>query len=337
MKNLVYILLLFQYLSIQSQTYEFSVDKSAYEDLQGSTSLTNGELWETPSFEIPIGFDFLLFDTTISTLYMDQGTALYADSFLDTAGAFSAIVPLGTDLIDGDFVDNPNGPSLSDISFVVEDTEEEKIFKLEWKNAGFAGDLEENGTTSDFVNFQIWLYEKSGNIEIHFGENRVESPESFDNGIGPFIIFVNNLDLEEEIFDEYLLIGGDLKNPILVPLEGVYYYNDIENFRLIGTPANGTIYRLSRGSVGVENNETLARAFSVFPNPSTEIVIIKNQNTEAKLISTSLYSSDGKLLRNVRNTVKTLDISDLPEGIYNLKIETDQGAFVKRIVKVENR
>jgi len=55
-----------------SQSYEFTVSTNPYINLTGSTSLNGTAPWDDPEFEIPIGFDFQYFDTTIDKIYIDD-------------------------------------------------------------------------------------------------------------------------------------------------------------------------------------------------------------------------------------------------------------------------
>lgn len=72
---------------------------------------------------------------------------------------------------------------------------------------------------------------------------------------------------------------------------------------------------------GVSNN------FKIFPNP------IKNEiNINATNVKTAwLFSIDGKLLKQVNSN--QINTQKLPSGIYILKVQTDEGIVVKKIIK----
>ncbi|MBC8266983.1 MAG: T9SS type A sorting domain-containing protein [Flavobacteriales bacterium] len=64
---------------------------------------------------------------------------------------------------------------------------------------------------------------------------------------------------------------------------------------------------------------------SVFPNPSTGIVTVK---TDLAIEKINLYAVDGKLLNTTQESVIQIDT----KGIYFIKIITQQGHIVKRVV-----
>jgi hypothetical protein len=70
--------------------------------------------------------------------------------------------------------------------------------------------------------------------------------------------------------------------------------------------------------------------FSVFPNPTTSILNIDDSNFSIKTVE--LYSVIGKKI--LSSTVNKLNLQDLVNGVYLLKVETESGKFAtKRIIK----
>lgn len=67
---------------------------------------------------------------------------------------------------------------------------------------------------------------------------------------------------------------------------------------------------------------------SVFPNPTTGLVQIQTSET---ILGIEVYDVAGRLAHSV--THNTLDISELPVGIYTLRIRTDTGLSMARIAK----
>ncbi|RYJ45562.1 T9SS type A sorting domain-containing protein [Flavobacterium beibuense] len=70
----------------------------------------------------------------------------------------------------------------------------------------------------------------------------------------------------------------------------------------------------------------------VYPNPATDMITIM---ADANLQSISLYDIQGRLLQTqlVNNKETKLNISDRQKGIYLLKITSDKGVKVEKIVK----
>ena len=71
--------------------------------------------------------------------------------------------------------------------------------------------------------------------------------------------------------------------------------------------------------------------FSVFPNPSTDYITVKNKTDE----SFTVYLSDifGKsVYQGSLDKVSTIDISDHPVGTYFLIMKNGNKSFVKQII-----
>jgi serine protease len=76
----------------------------------------------------------------------------------------------------------------------------------------------------------------------------------------------------------------------------------------------------------------------IFPNPFSNTITIRNMNTDNHLKNIQLLSTDGRIL--FKENIQTIDneyvITKLPPlsmGIYFMKIESQQGVLVKKIVK----
>lgn len=74
-------------------------------------------------------------------------------------------------------------------------------------------------------------------------------------------------------------------------------------------------------------NET---AISIFPNPTHTIVNIELENNN-KLLNVQVYNTDGKLVL-IEKTTK-IDLSNLNQGIYFLRISTKEGMSNQRVIK----
>jgi hypothetical protein len=81
-------------------------------------------------------------------------------------------------------------------------------------------------------------------------------------------------------------------------------------------------------------NDYLTSKFSVYPNPVSNII---NFSNEANAVVSTIEMSDlnGRVVKtvNVNATEGQVSVSDLATGIYMMKITTDQGVAIKKIVK----
>lgn len=69
----------------------------------------------------------------------------------------------------------------------------------------------------------------------------------------------------------------------------------------------------------------------VFPNPSNSIIHLNAQNTT--IFKIELYNSLGQNIKTLKNNFETIEISDLTDGIYIMKIFTEFGTLNKKILK----
>lgn len=74
----------------------------------------------------------------------------------------------------------------------------------------------------------------------------------------------------------------------------------------------------------------LDKSVSVSPNPTTSII---NINADFNIKSVEIYDFQGRVLETILGNTKTLDISSKQNGVYFLKISTDKGSKVEKIIK----
>lgn len=80
-------------------------------------------------------------------------------------------------------------------------------------------------------------------------------------------------------------------------------------------------------------NQNTPNSFVVFPNPTNNIVTVKSTNGIQNI---ALYDMNGRILQNIisdNNNEQSIDLSNLPSGIYMMEIKTDFGKSVEKIVK----
>lgn len=80
------------------------------------------------------------------------------------------------------------------------------------------------------------------------------------------------------------------------------------------------------------NQENITSIFSIYSNPVSEIFHISNLNNED--YSIRIYSILGKQINTLLNSPKSVNVSDLRDGIYFVEITTSNGIKqVKKIIK----
>ena len=87
-------------------------------------------------------------------------------------------------------------------------------------------------------------------------------------------------------------------------------------------------YENSTITIGINENELLS--FSVYPNPTKGVVTIQSESSIYKI---EIYNQSGQLIISETNRDK-IDISDLNQGIYFVKVKDSEGNFgIKKVVK----
>ncbi len=79
--------------------------------------------------------------------------------------------------------------------------------------------------------------------------------------------------------------------------------------------------------LGLENIKS--KDIIIYPNPATDYIYIENITEKAKI---EIYKMDG-MLQQSTNVNSTINIRNLHEGLYLVKIQTDMGVVVKKFVK----
>ena len=318
-KKLLLIVFMFFAILVNAQSvYEFQTENIPYQDLVGSTSLNNGDIWDDPSYTIPMGFDFTISTHTFSIIYVvgwSVGGVL--SSTPQDFGIMPLFIPIAQDILSRVA---SNGTSSSPISYLIEGATGNRIFKIEWRNFGFWEDSTEN----DFMNMQMWLYEGTNVIEYRYGPNLVNT-ESFEGETGPIVLLVSSTNEDtDEIVDTAYLLTEDPANPTVLVFEAG---DDFDGGALQGSIPDGTVYRFTPQPLSTEDSSKIN--FQIYPNPTTEFLNIKTQSTDYNL---SIYNSLGQRM-SVSSIENRIDVSKLSNGIYFIKIETETGSATKKFLK----
>jgi len=89
--------------------------------------------------------------------------------------------------------------------------------------------------------------------------------------------------------------------------------------------------------LGVDVNELTDANISLFPNPTTDIIRIKN-NSEYDLVSATIIDIYGRVLETIElNEIgydKVISLSDYASGHYFVKINSDLGNVIRRFIKL---
>ncbi len=332
---LIFALLGFAFASLayaQEYTYDFEVDADAYTNLQDPISINDGITWDDPQAEIPIGFEFQLFDKTISELILSENAGLGGLLLGETESPIEVAVLMayGPDIIDraSDTINYYGEPgSLSPLSYLVEGEVGERIFKMEWNNVGFYADVDENGSSTDYTNFQMWLYEANNNVELRFGPTSIEDPDlAYEGEDGPLVAIAPSLNIiTTELTASGIALTGSVDAPEAIETMDI-------DVTMEGTIAEGTVYRFVYDEITAIDEATDLRSekISLHPNPVQDQLYIQ---WTAMPEQVEIMDMSGRLVRSVRPYSNGIKVGDLAPGMYVLSYVNENGRFASRFVK----
>jgi hypothetical protein len=239
--------------------------------------------------------------------------------------SLNMILATTADLIDPNYFD---GDELTaPITYATEGNAGERIFKMQWQNAGFYDEVAE-GTASNLINLQLWIYEADGAIEMRFGPNSIKEPELIlMSGLTSGLAVGLNL-FSEGDFESAAVLSGPSAAPTL---NIVSTFFELFDAFLTDIPTNGRVFRFESGPMSVaEADQT---NFNVWPlttyndiNFSTEY--FGNVIYEIRDISGRL-TDQGTFHGNTR-----IGMSHYREGIYLVTLRAGNVVKTWKVLKV---
>lgn len=301
---------------LDAQYYDFTPTTGSYSDLNGATSLNNGQPWSplVYKYEVPLGFDFMFFNNNFDKIYItdflhfDQDGRFYINAFNVT------------------YIWRPG----ADISYVIEGSKGNRIAKVQWKDVGFYFENLNQGTTNDYVNVQLWLYESTNDIEIHIGPTLVSNPTASYGGLdGPFIGIWHVISFSPPSCESVVLTGSP---SYPTPVSNTSDFG----LTLTGTPSNGTVYTFTCLTTGIDNASRNDEIL-VFPIPANEFIYLSPGRNNTSPTNIILRDISGKtvmikVVRGQGDNLYKLNISNLPQGIYFVEIGAENKIFHKKIL-----
>lgn len=80
------------------------------------------------------------------------------------------------------------------------------------------------------------------------------------------------------------------------------------------------------------NDINLASKIKIFPKPATDIININVNDGNILLKEIAVFSITGKKMLSIKNEINKINVSNLNEGIYFIKITTNKGVLVEKII-----
>ena len=314
------VLMLFGIKESEAQTYTLTVTSEPYQSLQGGQALVN-DFWDDPSFTVPLGFNFEFFNEMLQSVVVDASFSFVSMAAPPVDDMFSLLIPFGADLVDRGYLDSVH---LSPIRYKVTGSPGSKVLTVEWSNAGYFQDLIINGTSTDYINFQVRLYEANGDIEYHYGPNAVADPPLVFNGEpGPVVGIAEQYNPGSDmVLGEVLLLSGDPAVP------GAQ--TDYQNYTLDGPPPENTVYRFSREQTGIFSPGDIHYAQLFGPNPTSGTLHVLTSDLLEPVQEVHVYDFQGRCILRSEGQ-QDIVLNGWPSGLYELRIFTPSGIKRQRI------
>jgi hypothetical protein len=292
-----------------------------YKPLTGAQLIA--EDWtDQTSFSLSVETIFNWYDRSFDFLAQDAlifyGIGLTEASEFEDSTSISAL---------GFFSFLQSRPEGSPLLFLMEGEVGDRIIKLEWANAGFR-----DGDEDDFVNFQVWLFEKDARVEVHIGPNSVIGPNAFIAGAaGPKIgLYRRNVKANDtKVFKSWLLTG-DPANPT-INTGGL-------QVSLGGIPDEGTIYVFEDANAASLPKLRVKNGLRTYPNPSRDVVNIELPESVSGESQLQVLDMQGREIFSQcigNSRTMRVDISGWAPGVYSARLTSGAGnEAIQKIVKV---
>ena len=286
MQKITLLLLLLQPMWLLAQEYKFSARSSAYSHFDDGAPVESDRYIKLP-FQLTA-------DTIYDSLYV-RTSGISKDHFIGSDLELNLCFAIA---------------SHSNISYKVEGDEGSRIVKIQFESIKFLTDTTEMDSTEG----QVWLYEGSNTLELHYGTSVINNDKTY--GLN---FFTNE-------YDEGFLCG-------LRARRNKYYLKgspgspgiqgDLEFTSLIGDPTEGQVYKFELLPNSLRDE--LPFGMVAYPNPSNGVLNI--QSTQDFVVSSarlSILSVAGQQVFTAalqpQTTNQTFDLSNLPAGMYLIEV-----------------
>ena len=78
------------------------------------------------------------------------------------------------------------------------------------------------------------------------------------------------------------------------------------------------------------NDELLSESLKLYPNPVSDVLSVKSK---LRLESIEIYNILGQEVKQVHSNFETINLEDLSRGIYMIKIRSENGTTVRKLIK----
>ncbi|MGQ0827127.1 MAG: T9SS type A sorting domain-containing protein [Bacteroidota bacterium] len=309
----IYIIIMFGLYTLigNAQPYIFSQFNSTYTNLTSPTVISSPNWDDFTVYTLPLPFAFNYFGTNFNTIYVMGG---FAGFVYDGAGTFASHEIYSYDNSMTDF------KGTSTISYQVTGSSPNRILKIQTLNANFY----EDDTENDYANVQLWLYEGSNIIEMHYGPSSILGSNTWEvpGCPGPTVGIIKD-------FSSFVCLSGSAANPTAS--------SSAVSLCVTGAPPLQKVYKFAPNAIGIgeiNNNINL----SLSPNPSKGVFTISSNFNSNSKVDISIKNNLGQTVYN-ENTLlagsgHTINM-DLMPGIYFIQIVSENAMIANEKIIIQ--
>lgn len=103
--------------------------------------------------------------------------------------------------------------------------------------------------------------------------------------------------------------------------------NESFSLEINNTEGNRALY----SSELLSNPEFKLKNITIFPNPTTNTLFITSENLQIEQLS--VFNPSGQKVMELEEVTTEIDVSSLQNGIYFLKLTSEEGTIIKKFVK----
>lgn len=303
--------------------YTFSKLTATYTDLVSPISINNNIPWQKHNINNALYWDYTLpFNFKINGVNYKFITFDGANISLVSMST-SEVELYGTGIHIADKSAANAATSISPVGYKVEGTTGNRIFKMQFKNAGSSVERNFYFANTYYLNVQIWLYEGTNVIEYRIGDHNL-STYNYPNE-EPVTRFGFGGEPSSGSF--VCMLYDNPQNPLLGEYTDASQVT-LDNYGFVGYPANGTVYRFTPiTSASVTDN--LFTTVKVYPNPTADRLVLENMLTAKEY---TIFALNGAVVKKgtVSQENNSIDVSAFQTGTYLLKIDSSTLKFIKK-------
>jgi len=165
---------------------------------------------------------------------------------------------------------------------------------------------------------------QGGVPQVDWSEETGENAPGDRRGVGS----IGPINLNSQQSVEIDIVFGHIANPNILGSKGVFDYGPMLD-SLINWYNNGTIPSNYEPELVQEvASSNINSKIQIYPNPTNGIIHVEAVN----ITEISVYSIDGKQIESYGKT-SDIDLSQLPNGIYLISVETENERSVMKVIK----